>query len=110
VAPARPAPATPPTVEQVRHAWPEILEAVQRRKMSAWTVAYTARVLALDDDVLRLAFVSQADADAFRGAPGDGPSEHLRAAIQEVLGIRVKFTAHVDGAAVRGQRPAPQPE
>ena len=114
---AEPAPAAKPaaragevTVEQLRSAWPEILEAVQRRKMSAWTVAYTARVRSLDGDVLGLSFVSQNDADAFRGSqkPGEGASELLREAIQELLGLRVRFTARVDEPAGRSKEPAPE--
>jgi DNA polymerase-3 subunit gamma/tau len=104
-------PASDVSLQQVRDAWPEILESVQRRKMSAWTVAYTARVRSLDDDVLGLAFMSQKDADAFRGpqAPGEGASELLRAAILEVLGIRVKFTARID-AGPDTATPGPTPE
>ncbi|MFZ2964641.1 MAG: hypothetical protein WA006_08165, partial [Rhodoglobus sp.] len=95
-------PAAPGTVsiEQLRNAWPEILEVVQRVRMSAWTVVYTAQARALDGDVLTLSFVSQNDVDSFKqpqGA-GEGVSEVLRAAIVEVLGLRVKFIARADAA------------
>ena len=93
-------PAAPGTVslEQLRDAWPEILEVVQRTRMSAWTVVYTAQARALDGDVLTLSFVSQNDVDSFKqpqGA-GEGVSEVLRAAIVEVLGLRVKFIARAE--------------
>jgi DNA polymerase-3 subunit gamma/tau len=97
----RPADAAPVTLEQFRDAWPEILEVVQKAKMSAWAVVYTAQARALEGDVLTLAFVSQNDVDTFRqpqGA-GEGVSEYLRAAIVDVLGLRVKFIARAEGGA-----------
>lgn len=88
------------SLEQLRDAWPEILEIVQRERMSAWTVVYTAQARGLDGDVLTLSFVSQNDVDSFKqpqGA-GEGVSEVLRGAIVEVLGLRVKFIARADAA------------
>jgi DNA polymerase-3 subunit gamma/tau len=115
------APASPVTLQQLKDAWPEILEFVQRAKMSAWTVVYTAKVRALDGDVLSLAFVSQNDVDSFKQpqGSGEGISEYLRKAIVEILGLRVKFTARVEGPEAEtvapkkavvpenGQTPAP---
>ncbi len=110
-APAKPtveatAPVTPKiagevSLEQLRNSWPEILEVVQKAKMSAWTVVYTSQARALDGDVLTLSFVSQNDVDNFKQpqSAGEGVSEHLRRAILEVLGIRVKFIARADAAA-----------
>ena len=89
------------TIEQLRNAWPEVLESVQKTKMSAWAVVYTATARALDGDVLTLSFVSQGDVDSFKqqqGA-GEGVSEVLRRAIVEVLGLRVKFIAKADASA-----------
>ncbi len=91
-------PTGPVTVQQVQHAWPEVLESVQKARMSAWTVVYTSQVRALAGDVLTLSFVSQNDVDSFKqpqGA-GEGVSEILRRAILEILGIRVKFIARAD--------------
>ena len=42
------------TTQQVRDAWPEILDAVAESSRSAWAVVYTATVRALDGDVLSL--------------------------------------------------------
>jgi DNA polymerase-3 subunit gamma/tau len=86
------------TIQQVRDAWPEILETVQREKRSAWTVVYTSNPRALNDDVLTLSFVSRADVESFRRATptGGGVSEVLRGAILEVLGIRVKFLPRIE--------------
>jgi DNA polymerase-3 subunit gamma/tau len=49
------------------------------------------------DDVLTLSFRSPADVASFKKlAAGKGPSEDLRGAIQQVLGIRVKYVAKHD--------------
>lgn len=119
---AAPAPApapstTPVTSEQLVYAWPQVLEAVSRVKRTAWAVVVTARPMGYKDDVLALAFPSENDANSFRElrAPGDSVSEILRNAIQEVLGVRVKFLARVDAAARRpaanaDESPPPQDE
>ncbi|WP_368498727.1 DNA polymerase III subunit gamma and tau [Herbiconiux sp. A18JL235] len=86
------------SVQQLKDAWPEILDRVQKAKMTAWLVVYTAQVRSLDGDVLTLAFPSENDVASFkeRSAPGQGVSEYLREAIVEVLGLRVKYIARVD--------------
>ncbi|TAJ50283.1 MAG: DNA polymerase III subunit gamma and tau [Herbiconiux sp.] len=88
------------SLQQLKDAWPEILEAVQKAKMTAWLVVFTAHVRALDGDVLTLAFPSENDVASFkeRSAPGEGVSEYLRQAILDVLGIRVKYIARVDSS------------
>jgi len=100
-------PVGPVTVEQMRDAWPEVLSSLQRTKRSAWMVAFTAQVLEYrDDDVLVLSFPSESDMGSFRsGPPGQSVGDLLRAAIAEVLGVRVKFLARVvsaGGGADRG--------
>ncbi|HRQ01220.1 MAG TPA: DNA polymerase III subunit gamma and tau, partial [Terrimesophilobacter sp.] len=94
---------TPVSFEQLSNAWPQVLEAVEKVKRTAWAVVVTARPMGLKDDVLALAFPSETDANGFkeRKAPGDSVSEILRGAITDVLGIRVKFIARVDAAARR---------
>ncbi|MEQ1737041.1 MAG: hypothetical protein ABL886_11640, partial [Rhodoglobus sp.] len=96
------------TLEQLRNAWPQILESLQKTKMSAWTVVYTAHAVALDGDVLTLGFVSQNDVDSFKQpvGSGDGVSEYLRRAIVEILGLKVKFIAKADASGA--QRSAAQ--
>jgi DNA polymerase-3 subunit gamma/tau len=87
------------TTQQVRDAWPEILESVAESSRSAWAVVYTATVRALDGDVLSLSFPSANDVESFRGKPGaqDAASEVLRQSIIDLLGIRVKFVAKPAG-------------
>ncbi|WP_174843189.1 DNA polymerase III subunit gamma and tau [Cryobacterium glaciale] len=100
--PARPAvvPGAPVSLQQLKDAWPEILEAVKTEKTTAWLVVYTAHVLGLNGDVLALSFPSQADVESFKQqkVPGMGTSDFLRTAIVAVLGLRVKFIARVDAA------------
>ncbi|TFD66471.1 DNA polymerase III subunit gamma and tau [Cryobacterium ruanii] len=97
---ARPAvvPGAPVSLQQLKDAWPEILEAVKTEKTTAWLVVYTAHVLGLNGDVLALSFPSQADVESFKQqkVPGMGTSDFLRTAIVAVLGLRVKFIARVE--------------
>ena len=95
----------PVTIQQVKDAWPEILEAVQKIRRSAWAVAFTVTPLALDDLVLLLSFPSENDVADFREqqASGDSVSEILRRAIVEVLGVRVMFKASIEA----GRRQTP---
>jgi len=104
--------AAPVTLQQLRDAWPEILEVVQKAKRTAWMVVYTSTPRALKDDVLTLSFPSETDVNNFKERPtsGDSVSEQLRAAITAVLGIRVKFVARVDAAAVAPAAAPVQPE
>jgi DNA polymerase-3 subunit gamma/tau len=102
-APAQPVvPAGPVTLQQVRDTWPEILEAVQKAKRSAWLVVFTATVRAFENDVLTLAFPSENDVNQFKQqqAPGQGVSEILRQAILDLLGVRVKYIARVEQPGV----------
>jgi len=110
VAPPRVHPVGPVSIQQLRDAWPEVLEAVRAAKVSAWLVVYNARVLDLrDGEVLVLSFPNEADLTSFkqRPAPGQGISDFLRAALLEVLGLPVKFVARADGATGGGGSAVP---
>jgi DNA polymerase-3 subunit gamma/tau len=97
---APPAAAGPLTVQRLRDAWPEVLARLESISRTSWLIASGARVAALDDDVLTLAFASANDIAAFKKrTAGAGPSEDLRQAIMGVLGIRVKYIAKHDGDA-----------
>ena len=108
VAAAAPQAAAPVTLGQVKDAWPEILDAVQKAKRTAWMVVFNTHVVDLRDDVLVLSFVSENDVASFKQQQGvgQGVSEFLRRAIVEVLGIRVKFVARVDAASHAKSAPA----
>jgi DNA polymerase-3 subunit gamma/tau len=97
--PAEPAP--PVTLQQIRDAWPEVLEVVKKTKRTSWTVLFTSSPRAYTDDVLTVAFPNEADVASFRQpqGPGESVSEQLRGAIHEVLGVRVKFLTRHEASA-----------
>ncbi len=102
-APAPVAPSGPVTLAQVRDTWPEILQRLEPVSRSSWMIAVDATPVAFADDVLTLSFRTQADVAAFKKlAAGKGPSEDLRGAIRDVLGIRVKYVARFDADAAAG--------
>ncbi|GAA4166260.1 DNA polymerase III subunit gamma and tau [Gryllotalpicola daejeonensis] len=92
---AQTAPVGPVTLQLVKDAWPQILDAVKAVKMNAWLVVVTATVRKYENDVLTLTFPSENDIASFRPQPGatQNVSDVLREAIQKVLGVRVKFVA-----------------
>jgi len=87
VPPAPAALSAPMSVEQLRHAWPQVLSALESRRL-AWLAVERAQIRAFDGEILSLSFATQGEVIAFREH-----SEALRTAILQVLGIRVKFTA-----------------
>ncbi|MDH5156709.1 DNA polymerase III subunit gamma and tau, partial [Microbacterium sp. RD06] len=67
------------------------LEGISR---TSWLLATAVQPLAYDGDseVLTLGFTSQHDVAKFKGTtPGSGPSDHLRTAIEQEVGVRVKY-------------------
>jgi DNA polymerase-3 subunit gamma/tau len=98
--------AAPPavTLQQMKDAWPEVLDVVQKASMNAWTVVFNAQVRALDGDILVLTFSNQTDQATFKELTpaGEGVSAILRSAIIDVLGLRVKFIAQVSVAPAGG--------
>lgn len=105
-------PLKPVTASQLRDAWPEVLEVMQKAHgRRPWSVVATTTVHAFDGEVLTLQFSNESDVASFRPAPGSKPgqsvSEQLRAAILEVLGVRVKFLPRVEPGA---PAPAELPE
>jgi DNA polymerase-3 subunit gamma/tau len=108
-APAQARPVGPVSIQQLKDSWPEILELVERDKLSAWMVVVTATVRSFENEVLTLSFPSHNDVELFKrpqGA-GEGVSEHLRRAIQQLLGVRVKYIARVERPEEGGQSVAP---
>ncbi|TFB87116.1 DNA polymerase III subunit gamma and tau [Cryobacterium algoricola] len=118
VASARPI--GPVTFQQVKDAWPEVLEAVQAAKTSAWLVLYTANVLEFrEGDLLVLSFPSQKDVAGLKqaAAPGEGVGDYLKRAVNSVLGFTPRLIARVNvpgaptpsasGSAVPSAAPVP---
>jgi DNA polymerase-3 subunit gamma/tau len=87
------------TLQQVRDAWPEILDVVQKAKRTAWMVVFTAKPLELrDGGILVLSFPSQNDVDALRQqtTPGEGVGDYLKKAVFDVLGFTPKLLARAE--------------
>jgi DNA polymerase-3 subunit gamma/tau len=98
-------PSAPVTLQQVKDAWPEILEAVEKAKRTAWMVVFTAKPLDLrEGNILDLSFASQGDVDALkqRTTPGEGVADYLKQAVFDVLGFRPLLTARAESS-----RPTP---
>lgn len=107
-APTPSAPIGPLSATQITAAWPQILEAAQRRSRLAWMVIKGIQVDGLTDDILALRFDNSHDEQAFRGASGNEKSvEVLRDSIHEILGVRLRFIARL--APGRPAAPAPAP-
>jgi DNA polymerase-3 subunit gamma/tau len=104
-------PPAPVTLQQIRDAWPEILEIVKNSKRNAWMALAASTPRAYTGDVLTVAFATEADVASFKQpqGPGESVSEHLRGAIHEVLGVRVKFLARHEAAAEPHPDPQPAP-
>lgn len=93
-APAPAVPQGPVTVERIRKVWPAVLTRLEGISRTSWLLATAVQPLAYDTDteVLTLGFTSQHDVAKFKGTtPGSGPSDHLRSAIEQELGVRVKY-------------------
>lgn len=97
---ATPAPTGPVDFDRIRAAWSAILGRLETISRSSWLVVTAVQPLAYDtgSEVLTLGFSSPNDVAKFKGTtPGKGTSDHLRAAIEQELGVTVKY------------RPAPLP-
>lgn len=98
---APPAPPTEPvTLDVVRERWEAVLGALEGISRSSWLLVSVASVADFSGDVLTLTFANASDVAKFKHLlAGAGPSEDLRTAIKQVLGIRVKYLAKHDPAA-----------
>lgn len=97
---AAPAPSGPVTFERIAAAWPAVLTRLESISRPSWLIVTGIQPLAFDarSEVLTLGFSSPSDVPRFKGTtPGRSTSDHLRAAIEQELGVTVKY------------RPAPLP-
>lgn len=93
-------PSGPVTFERIRDSWAGVLKRLESISRSSWLMVTAIQPLGydVDSEVLTLGFSSPSDVSRFKGAtPGKGTSDHLRTAIEQELGITVKY------------RPAPLP-
>jgi len=71
-----------------------VLKSLEGVSRTSWLLATAVQPLAFvtETEVLTLGFASQHDVAKFKGTtPGSGPSDHLRTAIEQQLGVRVKY-------------------
>jgi DNA polymerase-3 subunit gamma/tau len=88
------------TLDVVRERWEAVLGALEGISRSSWLLVSVASVADFSGDVLTLTFANASDVAKFKHLlAGAGPSEDLRTAIKQVLGIRVKYLAKHDPAA-----------
>ncbi len=71
--------------------WPDVLTKLSSLSRSAWQIVVGQKPVAFDGEVIDIAFANDADKELFRTGGNNSPSEILRRAIFEVLGVRVKF-------------------
>ncbi|WP_243224535.1 DNA polymerase III subunit gamma and tau [Microbacterium sp. CIAB417] len=100
-APSGAAPASSPAraegpvdFDRIRAAWPAVLTRLETISRSAWLMVTAIQPLAYDTDseVLTLGFTSPQDVARFKGTtPGTGTPDHLRTAIEQELGVKVKY-------------------
>lgn len=91
----------------VRRLWPEVLDAVMRRRRFAWVMlSQNANVHALDGSVLTIALINAGARESFvRG----GCDEIVRQALIDVLGVDWRVEALVDSSATPPKREEPAP-
>ena len=88
------APSGPVDFDRVRASWTAVLGRLEKISRGSWLVVTAVQPLAYDTEteVLTLGFPGPNDVARFKGTkPGDGPSDHLRAAIEGELAVKVKY-------------------
>jgi len=80
--------------DRIRSAWQAVLKRLESISRTAWLMVTAIQPLAYETDteVLTLGFAGPQDVTRFKGpTPGPGPSDHLRTAIEQELGVKVKY-------------------
>ncbi|PRB08976.1 DNA polymerase III subunit gamma and tau [Microbacterium sp. MYb64] len=88
------APSGPVDFDRVRASWTAVLGRLEKISRGSWLVVTAVQPLAYDTEteVLTLGFPGPNDVARFKGTkPGDGPSDHLRTAIEGELAVKVKY-------------------
>ncbi len=90
---------TPPvTWAMMQSSWEEIKKTLSNISRNAWQNVTTQTPVAFDGQVLDILFANEHDKTVFRNGGQNSPSELLRRAIFEVLGVRVQYRAAVSNA------------
>ena len=82
----------------MKNSWEEIKSTLSGISRAAWQNVYTQTPVAFDGQVLDILFANEHDKTVFRDGGTNSPSELLRRAIFEVLGVRVQYRAAVSTA------------
>jgi DNA polymerase III subunit gamma/tau len=92
---------------EVRRLWPDLLEAVKRKRRYTWILlSQNAQVAAVDDKTLTIALVNAGARNSFVSG---GSEEILRQAAIDVIGHDWRVDAIVDPSAQPGAEPANDP-
>jgi DNA polymerase-3 subunit gamma/tau len=86
------------TWAMMKSSWDEIKAKLSTISRSAWLVVHTQTPVAFDGNVLDILFANEHDKTVFKDGGQNSPSELLRKAIFEVLGVRVQYRAAVSTA------------
>ena len=77
-------------IDNVRHRWPEILEAVKGQRRVAWMLLSNATVHSVEGGVLTVLFPREGDAKGFTSS---GCDRELISALTSVLGVNLRIKA-----------------
>jgi DNA polymerase-3 subunit gamma/tau len=96
------------TIDALRQAWPNVVEAIKSKGRVAAIVIGNASVASFDEGVLTLRFPRQGDVKGFQGSKYE---ELLKQALTAMFGINVVIRAITGGgdAAPPARRPGPGP-
>ena len=86
------------TWEMMKSSWEEIKVALSSISRNAWQNVHAQTPVAFDGQVLDILFANEHDKTVFRDGGQNSPSELLRKAIFDVLGVRVQYRAAVSTA------------
>jgi DNA polymerase-3 subunit gamma/tau len=85
----------PITFDMFKSSYSDVLDKLAGMSRLAWAVILPQTLLAFDGEILDIAFNSEADLASFKNGGTTSPSELFRRAINEVLGVQVKYRAKV---------------
>jgi DNA polymerase III subunit gamma/tau len=96
------------TIDALRQAWPNVIEAIRSKSRVAWIVIRNASVASLDEGVLTLRFPRQGDVKGFQGTKYE---DLLKQELNAMFGVNVVIRAVTGGgdAPSPGRRPGPGP-
>jgi DNA polymerase-3 subunit gamma/tau len=86
------------TWEMMKSSWEEIKSTLANISRNAWQNVHAQTPVAFDGQVLDILFANEHDKTVFRDGGQNSPSELLRKAIFDVLGVRVQYRAAVSTA------------